>query len=102
MSVSVVSPVFIGRREELASLATLLGQAAERVPAFALIGGEAGVGKTRLVRELTGSPAGRGCLVRTGQCGHRGDQGLPLAPLVDALRALSRAVPPDELAGVLG
>ncbi|HEY6500109.1 MAG TPA: AAA family ATPase [Streptosporangiaceae bacterium] len=102
MSVSVVSPVFIGRREELASLATLLGQAAERVPAFALIGGEAGVGKTRLVRELTGSAAGLGFLVLTGQCVELGAEGLPLAPLVDALRTLSRVMPPDELAGVLG
>ena len=102
MSVTVVSPVFIGRREELASLATLLGQAAERVPAFALIGGEAGVGKTRLVRELTGSAAGLGFLVLTGQCVELGAEGLPLAPLVDALRTLSRVMPPDELAGVLG
>jgi ATP/maltotriose-dependent transcriptional regulator MalT len=102
MSVSVVSPVFIGRRAELASLATLLGQAAERVPAFALIGGEAGVGKTRLVRELTGSAAGLGFLVLTGQCVELGAEGLPLAPLVDALRTLSRVMPPDELAGVLG
>ncbi|HEX4258571.1 MAG TPA: AAA family ATPase [Streptosporangiaceae bacterium] len=102
MSVSVVSPVFIGRRRELASLATLLGQAAERVPAFALIGGEAGVGKTRLVRELTGSAAGLGFLVLTGQCVELGAEGLPLAPLVDALRTLTRVMAPDDLAGVLG
>jgi DNA-binding CsgD family transcriptional regulator/tetratricopeptide (TPR) repeat protein len=97
-----VSPVFIGRREELASLATLLGQAAERVPAFALIGGEAGVGKTRLVRELTGSAAGLGFLVLTGQCVELGAEGLPLAPLVDALRTLNRVMAPDDLAAVLG
>src|ERR1700759_2955440 len=102
MSVSVVGPVFIGRREELASLATLLGQAAERVPASALIGGEAGVGKTRLVRELTGSAADLGFLVLTGQCVELGAEGLPLAPLVDALRTLTRVMAPDELAEVLG
>jgi DNA-binding CsgD family transcriptional regulator/tetratricopeptide (TPR) repeat protein len=102
MSVSVVSPVFIGRREELATLATLLTQAADGVPGFALIGGEAGVGKTRLVRELTERAAGAGFLVLTGQCVELGAEGLPLAPLVDALRTLSRVMPPDELAGVLG
>jgi DNA-binding CsgD family transcriptional regulator len=102
MSVSVVSPVFIGRREELASLATLLTQAADGVPGFALIGGEAGVGKTRLVRELTERAAGTGFLVLTGQCVELGAEGLPLAPLVDALRTLSRVMAPDELAGVLG
>lgn len=102
MSVSVVSPVFIGRREELTSLATKMAQAQAREPAFALIGGEAGVGKTRLVRELAGRAAGAGFLVLTGQCVELGAEGLPLAPLVDALRTLTRAMPPDELAGALG
>jgi DNA-binding CsgD family transcriptional regulator/tetratricopeptide (TPR) repeat protein len=102
MSVSVVSPVFIGRREELATLATLIKQAQARQPAFALIGGEAGVGKTRLVRELAGQAAGAGFLVLTGQCVELGAEGLPLAPLVDALRTLNRVMPPDELAEVLG
>ena len=52
MSANVVSPVFIGRQEELASLAGLLDRASAKEPAFALVGGEAGVGKTRLAREL--------------------------------------------------
>ena len=39
---NVVSPVFIGRREEPTSLAELLEQAKAKEPAFALIGGEAG------------------------------------------------------------
>ncbi|TVZ05404.1 ATP-binding protein [Trebonia kvetii] len=53
---NVVSPVFIGRREELASLASLLDRVDDGEPAFALIGGEAGIGKTRLSRELGRSP----------------------------------------------
>jgi predicted ATPase len=56
MSVTVVSPVFIGRRAELASLAALTKQVQSGEPAFVLVGGEAGVGKTRLVRELSGPP----------------------------------------------
>ncbi|MGH3208592.1 MAG: ATP-binding protein, partial [Trebonia sp.] len=51
MGANVVSPVFIGRREELAALAGQLRRAGENEPAFALIAGEAGVGKTRLTRE---------------------------------------------------
>ena len=102
MSVTVVSPVFIGRREELASLAALTKQVQSGEPAFALIGGEAGVGKTRLVRELSGQAAEAGFLVLTGQCVELGAEGLPLAPLVDALRTLTRAMPPEELAAVLG
>ena len=57
MSVSVVSPVFIGRYGEIASLAALQGRAQAREPAFALVGGEAGVGKTRLVREFSAQAA---------------------------------------------
>jgi DNA-binding CsgD family transcriptional regulator len=102
MSVSVVSPVFIGRRDEMASLAALLDRAQGKDSAFALIGGEAGVGKTRLLRELTAQAAEQGFCVLTGQCVELGAEGLPLAPLVDALRTLARTMPPDVLAGVLG
>jgi hypothetical protein len=46
--------------------------------------------------------AGAGFCVLTGQCVELGAEGLPLAPLVDALRTLARTMPPDVLAGVLG
>src|ERR1700730_5368477 len=69
VAANVVSPVFIGRREELASLAGQLERARGKDPAFALIGGEAGVGKTRLARELASVAADRDCCVLTGQCG---------------------------------
>jgi ATP/maltotriose-dependent transcriptional regulator MalT len=102
VGVSLVSPVFIGRRDEMASLTALLGRAQAREPAFALVGGEAGVGKTRLVREFSAQAAGAGFLVLTGQCVELGAEGLPLAPLVDALRTLTRSLQPEALAGVLG
>jgi DNA-binding CsgD family transcriptional regulator len=102
MSVTVVSPVFIGRRDEMASLAALLSRVQARESAFALIGGEAGVGKTRLVREISAQAAEAGFLVLTGQCVELGAEGLPLAPLVDALRILARSLPPQALAEVLG
>ncbi|HEU5416910.1 MAG TPA: AAA family ATPase [Streptosporangiaceae bacterium] len=102
MSAGVVSPVFIGRRGEITSLAELLEQARTGEPAFALIGGEAGVGKTRLVGELAARAAAAGFLVLTGQCVELGAEGLPLAPLVDALRSLTRAMRPETLSEVLG
>ncbi len=102
MGANVVSPVFIGRRDELASLAGQLARASANDPAFALIGGEAGVGKTRLTRELASLAASQDCCVLTGQCVELGGEGLPLAPLVDALRTLARTMPPDLLADVLG
>jgi DNA-binding CsgD family transcriptional regulator/tetratricopeptide (TPR) repeat protein len=99
---NVVSPVLIGRQEELASLAGMLDRARSQGPAFALVGGEAGVGKTRLTRELAELAAGQGYCVLSGQCVELGGEGLPLAPLVDALRTLARTMPPDALADVLG
>ncbi|HEY1921039.1 MAG TPA: AAA family ATPase [Streptosporangiaceae bacterium] len=102
MSVSVVSPVFIGRRAEMTLLSSLLKRAQAGEPAFALIGGEAGVGKTRLVRELAAQASAAGFLVLTGQCMELGAEGLSLAPLVDALRTLARTTPPEALAALLG
>ena len=102
MSGSVVSPVFIGRQAEMASLEGPLDRAVAGDPGFALIGGEAGVGKTRLVEELAKRAADAGFQVLAGQCVELGAEGLPLAPLVDVLRMMSRAIRGDVLAEVLG
>ena len=102
MSASVVSPVFIGRQHEMASLAARMRRAQGGEPAVALIGGEAGVGKTRLVGELAALGSAAGFWVLTGQCIELGAEGLPLAPLVDVLRALARMTPPGELVELLG
>jgi DNA-binding CsgD family transcriptional regulator/tetratricopeptide (TPR) repeat protein len=102
MSMSVVSPVFVGRQEEIASLTALLDRVQGGEPAFVLIGGEAGVGKTRLLGELAAQAGRAGFTVLLGHCIELGAEGLPLAPLVDALRALTRAIPADELAQVVG
>ena len=96
------SPVFVGRREEIASLTVLLERAADGEPGFAIVAGEAGVGKTRLVTELTGHATASGFTVLAGQCVELGAEGLPLAPLIDALRTLARTTARTELAEVLG
>ena len=49
----VASAAFIGRRGELRALKVALSRAADGDPAVVLVGGEAGIGKTRLVSELT-------------------------------------------------
>lgn len=96
------SPVFVGRREEIASLTALLERAADGEPGFAIVAGEAGVGKTRLVTELAGHAADSGFTVLAGHCVELGAEGLPLAPLIDALRTLARTTARTELADVLG
>jgi DNA-binding CsgD family transcriptional regulator/tetratricopeptide (TPR) repeat protein len=84
----VVSPIFVGRVEELHVLEAALGRATNSEPAMVLVGGEAGVGKTRLVAELTARCAADGTRVLTGGCVPVGDGALPYAPIVEGLRAL--------------
>jgi DNA-binding CsgD family transcriptional regulator len=102
VTAGTVSPIFVGRRPELSALAAALERALEGEPAVALVGGEAGVGKTRLVEELAASATAAGARVLSGACVELGGDRLPLAPLADALRALARSTPEDELTELLG
>ena len=88
----VQSPSFVGRVEELQVLEAAGRRAADGEPAVVLVGGEAGVGKTRLVAELATRRADDGMRVLSGGCVPVGGDGLPYAPIVQALRPL-----PEEL-----
>ncbi|NEB06419.1 AAA family ATPase, partial [Streptomyces sp. SID13726] len=92
-----VSPVFVGRADELAVLTDALARAAGGEPQAMLIGGEAGVGKTRLTEEFLCESARRGAVVAVGGCVEIGAEGLPFAPFSTALRTLHRQLP-EELA----
>jgi DNA-binding CsgD family transcriptional regulator/tetratricopeptide (TPR) repeat protein len=88
------SPAFIGRARELARLLELLERAASGHPAVALVAGEAGVGKTRLLAELAARASRGGARVLVGGCLQVGDVGLPYVPFIDAFRDLGAR--PDE------
>ena len=75
----------VGRDGELRRLLGLLDDAAAGQPAHALVSGDAGVGKTRLVAELAERAADRGFMVLSGRCAELGDS-IPYLPLADALR----------------
>ncbi|MDH2427961.1 helix-turn-helix transcriptional regulator [Sphaerisporangium sp. TRM90804] len=75
----------IGRSGELGRLAGVLDAAALGQPGVAVIGGDAGIGKTRLVNELVSRARAQGFAVLTGQCAELGDA-MPYLPLADALR----------------
>ncbi|WP_420876669.1 ATP-binding protein, partial [Streptomyces niveiscabiei] len=92
-----VSPVFVGRADELGALNDALARAAAGEPQALVVGGEAGVGKTRLVEEFGAVAERQGAVVAVGGCVEIGADGLPFAPFSTALRALRRALP-DELA----
>lgn len=102
MQPGLVSPVLVGRGTELSSLIAGLESAAAGEPVVVLVGGEAGVGKTRLVEEAAARARAQAARVLTGNCIEVGGEGLPLSPVVDVLRSLMRQMPDDELDEVLG
>jgi DNA-binding CsgD family transcriptional regulator len=109
-----VSPAFIGRARELGRLEHGLASARDGEPAAILIGGEAGVGKSRLLSEFAGmarqpddgiaaqsgdgGDAGR---VLVGACLELGAAGLPFAPFAAILRQLVRDRGADGVAELL-
>ncbi|WP_324290767.1 helix-turn-helix transcriptional regulator [Streptomyces sp. H27-S2] len=97
-----VSPVFVGRADELAALTDALTRAEGREPQALLIGGEAGVGKTRLTEEFLCEADRRGAVVAVGGCVEIGAEGLPYAPFSTALRTLNRLLPGELAAAAAG
>jgi tetratricopeptide (TPR) repeat protein len=65
-----------------------LAAARERSPGGVLVGGEAGVGKTRLLTEFSDQVRRQGTHVLVGGCVQLSGGGLPYGPIVEALRAL--------------
>ncbi|WP_369395282.1 AAA family ATPase [Streptomyces sp. CG1] len=96
-----VSPVFVGRTDELDTLNDKLARARAGEPQALLLGGEAGVGKTRLVEEFA-TAAARHAVVAVGGCVEIGADGLPFAPFSTALRALRDALPDEFAAAARG
>ncbi len=91
---------FVGRSAELAALRALVPREAGERGRLALLGGEAGSGKSRLVRELAQEVAAEGVLVLYGACDavvHT-----PYRPFAEALDQLVRGTDPDVLRADLG
>src|SRR3954451_14839561 len=87
----VSSSGLIGRDPAREVLAGLLDLAAAGQPRIALVVGEAGIGKTRLLAELEARAGERGFVVLHGEAVEFGGDELPYAPVVGALRQLPRA-----------
>jgi DNA-binding CsgD family transcriptional regulator/tetratricopeptide (TPR) repeat protein len=102
MAYQVTTGRFVGRATELTRLGELLARAADGQPLVALVGGEAGVGKTRLVDQLAATADRQGVRVLRGGCVPLGEEGLPFAPVVEALRGLAGNLDPAELEAVAG
>lgn len=92
----MASPIFIGREPELHSLIEL----ATRPPGVAVVEGEAGVGKTRLVRELIDHPSVAKRRIIVGRCYPMRDP-FPLGPVIEALQGTGQP-PSAPLSAVVG
>ncbi len=88
---------YVGRVAERDRLTDLWAQAREGSLRLALIGGEAGVGKTRLSTHLALAAHGEGATVLYGRCDE--DLGVPYQPWTQALGHLVREAPQRILDG---
>lgn len=99
MTIHAVSPLFVGRADELAVLEERLARVRSGSVSTVLVGGEAGVGKTRLIREFAGQAGD--CRVLIGGCLELGTDGLPFAPFTAVLRKLVRDLGQEGIAALL-
>ncbi|MGH4029160.1 helix-turn-helix transcriptional regulator [Actinomycetota bacterium Odt1-20B] len=99
---SHISPVFVGRSAELTALSEDLARADTGEPRALFVGGEAGVGKTRLVQEFLRRAEADGAVVAVGGCVETGADALPYHPVSTALRSLRRKLGAELDAAVAG
>jgi DNA-binding CsgD family transcriptional regulator len=82
------SPRLIGRRREVELLAGIVRSVAEGGTELVLVDGEAGIGKSRIVRELVELAVPLGYRALVGRCVEHGEQIWPLAPVREMLTGL--------------
>ena len=87
MAGRVTCPTLVGRTHELASLCQALDTTAAGSGRVVLVEGEAGVGKSRLLREFSVLARDRGATVLSGAC-FPFTESIPFAPLVGPLGQL--------------
>ncbi len=86
VTLPIICPTLVGRAGTLATLQALVEQAKQGVGRVAAIGGDAGIGKSRMVAEIKTYAAGQGFLHLQGNC-FPTDSTYPYAPLLDLLRS---------------
>jgi len=101
MSGRASSPVLVGRDEQMAVLDAAFASVRQGGPAAVLLGGEAGVGKSRLVGEFGQATVSAGARVLTGGCLELGTDGLPFAPFTAVLRELVHEMGAETVASML-
>ena len=83
----------VGRSSELAALVGVLDSAADATAAVAVLGGDAGVGKTRLLTETVAEANSRDMTILLGHCVDLGDTPPPYLAISEAFVRLAAADP---------
>jgi predicted ATPase len=102
MTARISSPVFVGRAQELQRLQAILDAATSGAVGAVIVGGEAGVGKTRLLTEVRARAASEGLRFLSGACVDLGEGARPYDPFVAALRPWLKALSPREFGRIVG
>ena len=92
---------FVGRDAERAEGRRLLERAIGGHGGLLLLGGEPGVGKTRLAEEILAEGRQRGCLTLTGRC-YETEGNPPFIPWVEVVQQTARVVPAAAFRTALG
>ena len=97
----VVCPRIIGRDSQIAAIRDVLESVRRGSGQVALIVGEAGVGKSRLLREMTDVARDAGFFVLRG-ASFESERSIPYAPLLDLVRLFAASSAPAVVRHVLG
>ena len=92
---------YVGRQSERAELGRLLDASIGERGGLVLLGGEPGVGKTRLAEEVLADARQRGCLVLTGRC-YEMEGTAPFIPWVEIVERSARISPHAAFREALG
>lgn len=98
----ISSAVLIGREDDLAALRSARARAASGEPTLAIVSGEAGVGKSRLIHEASTEARADGWQVLVGGAVGSTEAALPFAPFTMALRSTLEGRSDDELTSIVG
>jgi DNA-binding CsgD family transcriptional regulator len=101
VGIRVGDSTLIGRQAELAELEQLLDVSVAGEAVMVVVGGDAGIGKTRLVEELCRRARARGAFTATGVCVPTDGGGLPYGPVVALVRDMVRQLGPRDEAQLL-